>query len=61
MLTLCNETQSLNELYAFYNTPIANGTGYIYVADTLVDSYKTAENWSVYASQIKPLSEYVSE
>jgi hypothetical protein len=30
----------------------------IYVPDSLVDSYKTAENWSAYASQIKPLSEY---
>lgn len=33
--------------------------GYIYVPDTLVDSYKAATNWSTYASQIKPLSEYV--
>lgn len=40
-------------------TPIANGTGYIYVPDNLVDSYKAASNWSTYASQIKPLSEYV--
>lgn len=52
---------TLYNVDAFYETPIANGTGYIYVADTLVDSYKTAENWSVYASQIKPLSEYASE
>lgn len=41
----------------FQNTPIANGTGYIYVNDTLVDSYKSASNWSTYASQIKGLSE----
>lgn len=33
--------------------------GYIYVPDALVDSYKAATNWSTYASQIKPLSEYV--
>lgn len=45
----------------FANTPIANGTGYIYVPDSLVDSYKVATNWSTYASQIKPLSEYVEE
>lgn len=32
--------------------------GYIYVPDNLVESYKTATNWSTYASQIKPLSEY---
>ena len=37
-----------------------NGTGYIYVPDNLVDSYKTATNWSAYANQIKPLSELPS-
>ena len=31
----------------------------IYVLDELVDAYKTAENWSVHADKIKPLSEYV--
>lgn len=41
------------------NTKIAGGTGYIYVPDNLVDSYKTATNWSTYASQIKGLSELV--
>jgi len=42
---------------AFTNTPIVSGIGYIYVPDNLVDSYKTATNWSTYASQIKPISE----
>lgn len=42
---------------ALTGTLIASGTGYIYVPDTLVDSYKSASNWSTYASQIKPLSE----
>lgn len=41
---------------AFGSTPIASGTGYIYVPDTLVDSFKTDTNWSIYADQIKPLS-----
>lgn len=45
----------------FDNTLIASGSGYIYVHDSLVDTLKTAENWSTYASQIKPLSEYVEE
>ena len=48
----------LKYTYAFRNTPIANGTGYIYVPDALVNDYKKATNWSVYANQIKPLSEY---
>lgn len=42
---------------AFNGSPIANGTGFIYVPDTLVERYKTATNWTTYASQIKPLSE----
>lgn len=49
----------LTNKYALYNTPIAKGTGYIYVPDALVNDYKKATNWSVYANQIKPLSEYV--
>jgi hypothetical protein len=43
---------------ALSDTAIAKGTGYIYVPDDLVDSYKTtASNWSTYAAQIKPISE----
>lgn len=42
---------------SYYETPIYNGTGYIYVPDTLVDSFKSATNWSTYADQIKPISE----
>ena len=36
-------------------TPIASGTGYIYVPASLVDTYKTAQNWSVYSDQIFPI------
>lgn len=49
----------LNMGNAFSGTKIASGTGYIYVPDELVDSYKVATNWVTYANQIKPLSEYV--
>jgi hypothetical protein len=45
----------------FANSGIANGTGYVYVPDSLVESYKTATNWSTYASQIKGLSEMPDE
>ena len=41
---------------ATYN-PNGDKDGYIYVPDNLVDSYKSATNWSTYADQIKPLSE----
>ena len=43
--------------YSIAVTPIANKTGYIYVPDSLVDSFKTASYWSTYADQIKPISE----
>ena len=50
VVTLANTT-------AFTGTQIANGKGYIYVPDELVEDYKVATNWSVYADQIRPLSE----
>ena len=40
-------------------TTIAKGTGYVYVPDDMVDTYKSATNWSTYASQIKGMSELV--
>ena len=48
---------SLVNTNAFTGTRIQGGAGYIYVPDELVDSYKTAANWSTYANQIKPISE----
>lgn len=48
---------TLEDSYVFRDTPIASGTGLIYVPDALVESYKTAANWTLYADQIKPLSE----
>jgi hypothetical protein len=38
-------------------TKIASGKGYIYVPDNLVDSFKTATNWSTYKNYIKGISE----
>ena len=40
-------------------TTIEKGTGYVYVPDDMVDTYKSATNWSTYASQIKGMSELV--
>ena len=48
---------SLGSTKILENSLIATGEGYIYVPDNLVNSYKTATNWSTYANQIKPLSE----
>ena len=52
-----NRVCQLKAADVFNNTPIANGTGYIYAPDDLVEKYKAATNWSTYASQIKPISE----
>ena len=43
---------------AFEGTPIKSGTGYIYVPSALVDQYKVATNWTVYADQIRAIEDY---
>ena len=40
----------------FYDTPIASGTGRIYVRSSLVSVYKRASFWSEYSSQIYPIN-----
>jgi hypothetical protein len=47
-----------NKTNIFASTPIASGTGYIYVPAALVDSYKGATNWSTYAAQIRAIEDY---
>ena len=46
---------SLNGSNVFSNTPIAKGTGSIYVPASLVDTYKSARNWSYFSTQIFPI------
>lgn len=41
----------------FASTPIEDGTGFVYVPDNLVATYKARTNWTTYADQIKPISE----
>lgn len=49
----------LDSIYAF---TIGGGTQYpIYVPDASLESYKSATNWSGYASRIKPLSEFSTD
>lgn len=52
--TLC----TLSNTNAFSNTPIASGSGYIYVPRALIDTYKSATNWSTYAAQFRVLEDY---
>lgn len=49
---------TLANVSAFTGTPIASGTGFIYVPKALVDSYKSATNWSTYAAQFRAIEDY---
>lgn len=49
---------TLSSTSAFDSTPIKNGSGFIYVPDNLIEQYKAATNWSVFADNIKGISEY---
>jgi hypothetical protein len=53
-----NKVCTLANVSAFNNTPIKNGSGYVYVPSALVDSYKAASNWSTYAAQIRAIEDY---
>ena len=44
-----SEIATLGNKNIFNNTPIASGTGYIYVPAALIDEYKTATNWVTFA------------
>ena len=52
-----NQVATLSNTNALQGTPIASGTGYVYVPDDLVDQYKVATNWATYANQILPISQ----
>lgn len=43
---------------AFTGTPIAAGTGYVYIPAALLDSYKAAKGWTTYAAQLRALEDY---
>lgn len=49
---------TLGNTNAFSGTKIASGTGYIYVPSALLDSYKTATNWTTYAEQFRAIEDY---
>ena len=52
--SVCN--MNVTDTDAFEGTYIDLGTGSIYVPASLVEAYKSAENWSKYSSQIFPIS-----
>ena len=57
-LILRSETVCTLGTNVFTSTPIASGTGYIYVPSRLVEGYKSATNWSAYAEQIRAIEDY---
>lgn len=63
MCTLAN-TSAFANCYHFYGTvnstynPNGDKDGYIYVPSQLIESYKTATNWSTLASQFRAIEDY---
>ena len=53
-----NKVCSMSNVNILSDTPLADGTGYVYVPSALVDEYKTATNWSNYATQIRAIEDY---
>lgn len=52
--TMC----SLSSVGAFNSSPIVQVNGYIYVPRALVDTYKSATNWSTHAARFRALEDY---
>ena len=61
LIILSPEVATLESSDAFSSSGISRGSGYVYVPDDLVESYKSANNWSGYSGKIKGLSELPSE
>ena len=53
-----DSVSTLSNANNFSTSGIGLGTGYIYVPSVLVDSYKTATNWSTFANQFRAIEDY---
>lgn len=58
ILRILDSICRLSNVNAFAGTPIASGTGYIYVPSALIEDYKVATNWSTFAAQFRALEDY---
>jgi hypothetical protein len=58
ILRKTDKIATLSTVNGFSGTGVEKGTGYIYVPAALVDSYKSATNWSTYAAQIRAIEDY---
>lgn len=52
---------SLSATAPFLNTPIASGTGYIYVPSSMMSDYESDSAWSKYAGRLRALESYTGE
>jgi len=48
----------LDHVNAFESSAIQAGNGFIYVPRDLIDTYKSATNWSIYAAYFRALEDY---
>lgn len=49
---------TLSNVNGVNNSPIGKGTGFVYVPSALVETYKTATNWSTFANQFRAIEDY---
>jgi hypothetical protein len=49
---------TLSNANAVSGSGIGKGTGYVYVPSALIDTYKTATNWSTFANQFRAIEDY---
>ncbi len=49
---------TLSNVNGVNNSPIGKGTGYVYVPSALVETYKTATNWSTFETQFRAIEDY---
>lgn len=57
-LVLTNDNMSVLQGTLGTNTPIVDGTGYIYVPANLLEDYKSATNWVTYADQFRAIEDH---
>lgn len=58
ILRKTNAICTLSNVNGVNNSPIGNGTGYIYVPAALIEQYKAATNWSTFAAQFRSIEDY---
>ena len=57
-LILRSETMCTLGSGAFTSTPIASGTGYIYVPSALLSTYQSNSGWSAYSNQLRAIEDW---